>query len=93
MSLPQKPLLGEHDGREWTYVRKDGKRSTVILVVTASYDTSGTIVGFLGIAMDVTARKKAEDTLTAIVNVRSTVPLSTMPSETKQACSGIYGSP
>ena len=51
--------------REWTYVRKDGKTLAVTLVVTASYDADGAIVGFLGVAMDVTARKKVESTLRA----------------------------
>ena len=59
----EKARNGQHEEREWTYVRKDGKTLTVNLVVTASYDTNGAIVGFLGVAMDVTARKEAEDTL------------------------------
>jgi hypothetical protein len=41
-------------------VRKDGQTLTVNLVSTASYDTNGTIVGFLAVATDVTARAQAE---------------------------------
>ena len=59
----QKARNGQPEEREWTFVRKDGKTLTVNLVVTASYDTDGTIIGFLGVAMDVTARTKAEKTL------------------------------
>ena len=41
-------------------MRKDGQTLTVNLVPTASYDTNGTIMGFLGVATDVTARAQAE---------------------------------
>ena len=44
-------------------MRKDGKTLTGNLVVTASYDTSGAIIGFVGVVMDVTARKEAENQL------------------------------
>ncbi len=54
---------GQHEEREWTYIRKDGRKLTVNLMVTASRDEDGEIDGFLGIATDITARKQAEDTL------------------------------
>jgi PAS domain S-box-containing protein len=59
--LVQKLQNGGHEQREWTYVRKDGSHLTVNLVVTALRDPAGTISGFLGVAMDVSARKAAED--------------------------------
>src|ERR1700738_1189412 len=59
----EKARNGQHEEREWTFVRKDGQTLTVNMAVTASYDANGTIVGFLGVAMDVTARAKAEKTL------------------------------
>lgn len=49
--------------REWTYIRKNGERITVSLVVTAIRDANETIVGYLGIATDVTDLKKAEEAL------------------------------
>jgi two-component system sensor histidine kinase/response regulator len=58
----EKARSGQHDEHEWTYVRKNGTTLTVNLVVTAAYGTNGAIVGFLGVAMDVTARAKAEQT-------------------------------
>jgi PAS domain S-box-containing protein len=58
----EKARSGRHDEHEWTYVRKNGTTLTVNLVVTAAYGTNGAIVGFLGVAMDVTARAKAEQT-------------------------------
>ena len=54
---------GSHEEREWTYVRKDGSQLTVNLVVTARRDSNGRIVGFLGIATDISARKKAEEAM------------------------------
>ena len=49
-----------YDSREWTYVRKDGARVSVLLAVTAVRDPEGRISGFLGIAADVSARQRAE---------------------------------
>lgn len=56
---------GAVDNREWTYVRKDGSRLPVRLSVTALRDEAGAITGFLGIAQDLTQRKKAEFALQA----------------------------
>ena len=56
---------GRFDRREWTYVRKDGGRFTVSLVVTAVHDATGRIVGFLGVAEDITLRKETERHLQA----------------------------
>jgi PAS domain S-box-containing protein len=51
----------QHDELECTYVRKDGSHLPVSLIITARYDTSGALVGFLGMARDMTAQKKAEE--------------------------------
>ena len=45
---------------EWTYIRKDGARIPVTVTVTALRDESGSIVGYLGIAADLTERHTAE---------------------------------
>lgn len=55
-------LLGAEQ-REWTYVRKDGSRLPVSLVVTAMRNEEGTVRGYLGIAQDITARQRAEAAL------------------------------
>ena len=55
-----KARLGLIDENEWTYVRKDGSHVPVLLSVTAQYDTQGSIVGYLGIASDISERKRIE---------------------------------
>jgi len=45
---------------EWTCLRKDGTRLPVLLSITALRDDSGEIFGFVGLATDITERRKAE---------------------------------
>jgi two-component system, sensor histidine kinase and response regulator len=59
----EKARNGQHEEREWTFVCKDGQTLCVNMAVTACYDTNGAIVGFLGVAMDVTARTRADKIL------------------------------
>jgi PAS domain S-box-containing protein len=54
---------GGHDVAEWTYIRKDGTRLTVLLAVTAVFDPEGRVSGFLGIATDLTERQRTEQKL------------------------------
>ncbi|HTI68660.1 MAG TPA: ATP-binding protein [Candidatus Limnocylindria bacterium] len=58
-----KARLGLPNTHEWTYIRKDGTRFPVLLTITALRDTTGEIYGFLGLAVDITARKRAEASL------------------------------
>ncbi len=56
----------ESDGRdvgEWTYRRKDGGTLTVSLVVTPIWDDRRRMVGSLGVAVDITSRKRGEERL------------------------------
>lgn len=50
------------EGREWSYIRKDGSRLTIILIVSPLW-LDGEITGFIGTATDITERKKLENTL------------------------------
>src|ERR1700732_5592542 len=59
----EKARNGQHEEREWTFVRKDGQTLTVNMAVTASYDTNGAIVGFVGVPVDAPARPKAQKAL------------------------------
>jgi len=54
------PRGGEPDGREWTFVRRDGSEFEGYLVVTAVRDAAGTITGFLGVGSDISERIQAE---------------------------------
>jgi PAS domain S-box-containing protein len=48
---------------EWTYIRKDGSRFPVLLSVTALFGQQENIIGFMGIANDISKRKLAEEAL------------------------------
>lgn len=43
---------------EWTFVRKDGTRFPVLLKVTSLIDSKGDLRGFMGIAADLTEKKR-----------------------------------
>ncbi|MCC6144869.1 MAG: PAS domain S-box protein, partial [Candidatus Hydrogenedentes bacterium] len=58
-----KSRLEVSEQREWTYVRKDGTTLTVSLVVTAILAEDGSVSGYLGIAVDITERKRIENAL------------------------------
>ena len=49
----EKPELYGAEQREWTYVRKDGQLLYVSLAVTAIHDVEENIIGYLGIATDI----------------------------------------
>ena len=51
------------DENEWTYIRKNGTRIPVQLSATRLCDDAGRITGFLGVAYDLTDRKRAEEAL------------------------------
>jgi|GEM_PF-1048462 len=55
-----KARLGLADEREWTYIRKDGSRFPVQLSVTAMRGEAGQIIGFMGIAHDISRRREAQ---------------------------------
>ena len=46
---------------EWTYRKKNGTLFPVSVVVTTIRDIQNTIIGYLGVASDLSARKKAEE--------------------------------
>ena len=54
---------GQPEEREWTYIRKDGSRFPVLLSVTELRDDGGQPIGFLGIARDITERKRMTESL------------------------------
>jgi PAS domain S-box-containing protein len=58
-----KVLHGEAEAGEWTLVRKDGSTFAVQLTVTALKDAAGVLIGYLGVAHDLTASKAVENAL------------------------------
>jgi len=48
------------ESREWTFIRKDGVRFPLQLVVSAVRDANGTITGYVGTAQDIGQRLQAE---------------------------------
>lgn len=52
---------GRAETREWTYVRRDGTRIPVLLSVSALRDGSGITTGYLGVARDLSERKRADE--------------------------------
>ncbi|MBE2214526.1 MAG: PAS domain S-box protein [Opitutaceae bacterium] len=53
---------GGPEERDWTWVRRDGSRFPVTLVVTPLHE-HGTLVGYLAVAKDITERKAFEEQL------------------------------
>jgi PAS domain S-box-containing protein len=62
-ALVFKAARGIEDIYELTYIRKDGSRFPAIVSVTALRDDQDTIIGYLLIGTDNTARKQAEEAL------------------------------
>ncbi|WP_198012040.1 PAS domain S-box protein [Gillisia sp. CAL575] len=56
-------MQGKFDTHEWTYLRKDGSKFPVQVVTTAVNDNSGKLIGFLGIATDISLVKEIENDL------------------------------
>jgi two-component system, sensor histidine kinase and response regulator len=88
---------GLADEREWTYVRKDGSRFPVLLSVTALWDNKGTLIGYLGIAADITDRKRHElelkqamEAATAGARVKADF-LAVMSHEIRTPMNGVIG--
>jgi len=62
-ALVFKASRGIEDIYELTYIRKDGSRFPAVVSVTALRDASDSIIGYLLIGTDNTARKRAEEAL------------------------------
>ena len=58
-------LDGAPETREWTWRRRDGSTFPVQLVVSAMRDPRTRLIGFCGLATDLTERKRAEESLRA----------------------------
>lgn len=54
---------GHEETRSWTYRRKDGTTFPVLLSVSPLLDEGGSLIGFLGVARDITDQKVVETEL------------------------------
>jgi PAS domain S-box-containing protein len=80
-------LIAEQNGsesREWNYVRKDGQKVLVQLTVTPIIDGNNSISGYLGIAKDISERKRNEQLKNEFI--------STVSHELRTPLTSIYGS-
>jgi len=64
------------DTHEWIYIRKDGSRFPVSLTITALRDSHGEINAFLGIATDISERRRAEEELRKLSRAIEQSPVS-----------------
>lgn len=52
--------LGQAEEGEWNFIAKSGRRFPALLSISQIRDANGSVIGFLGIASDITAKKHAE---------------------------------
>jgi len=61
--LVEKSRRNIHEEEQYSYIRKNGTCFPVSLTITAIKNNEGAITGFMGIAIDISERKKAEEDL------------------------------
>ncbi|MBY0340224.1 MAG: CHASE domain-containing protein [Rhodocyclaceae bacterium] len=59
-SFVAKARRGQVDTNEWTYITKIGWRKTVLLSVAGMFDEQRQLLGFVGLAIDLTQQKRHE---------------------------------
>ncbi|MDR6673675.1 CHASE domain-containing protein [Xanthomonas sp. 1678] len=64
--------LGRSDTREWTYVSKDGRPFPVLLTLSTLRDDNDQVIGYLGIAVDLTEQKRHERELRLAIDAAET---------------------
>ena len=88
-ALVFKASRGIEDIYELTYIRKDGSRFPAVVSVTALRDPLNTIIGYLLIGTDNTARKQAEEALLRAGALQSAIFNSAMFSKIATDANGV----
>jgi PAS domain S-box-containing protein len=61
--LVEKSIRNIHEEEQYTYIRKNGSTFPVLLTISAIRDANNAVSGFMGIAIDNSARSRAEEDL------------------------------
>ncbi|WP_330444282.1 PAS domain-containing hybrid sensor histidine kinase/response regulator [Flavobacterium sp. C4GT6] len=92
-----KANLGDYDSHEWTYIKKDGSRFPVQLVVTAIRNKYDEVTGYVGIATDITQLKEMEASIlkekqkAVAANKSKSEFLANMSHEIRTPLNGVIG--
>ncbi|WP_045770272.1 CHASE domain-containing hybrid sensor histidine kinase/response regulator [Xanthomonas albilineans] len=71
-SIAALSTLGRSDTREWTYVNKDGLALPVLLTLSTLRDDDERVIGYLGIAVDLTEQMRRERELRLAIDAAET---------------------
>ncbi|WP_045737197.1 response regulator [Xanthomonas sp. MUS 060] len=71
-SIAALSTLGRSDTREWTYVNKDGIAFPVLLTLSTLRDDDERVIGYLGIAVDLTEQMRRERELRLAIDAAET---------------------
>lgn len=58
-----KPRINRVEEKVWTYIRKDGSRFPVLLSVTTMREKDGSVIGYLGVSLDITDKIESQKAL------------------------------
>jgi PAS domain S-box-containing protein len=75
------PLRDGYEKREWTFIRKNGSRFPVHVIITPLRDNQGAISGFLGVIEDITLAREMDrmkSEFTAVVSHELRTPLTSI---------------